>query len=136
MSLFSKKDLFLHFGSLHNPDFIAGSESWLSSSVLNSEIFPPNFTIFRKDRDGGHGGVFIARKSDIQCKHLEIDTECELVACEIELPSGPPLVIVSVYQPPYNNLDYMDNLTDTINCIANDHKIPQYGLLVTLTYQT
>ena len=63
--------------------------------------------------------------------HLEIDTECELVACEIELPSGPLLVIVSVYQPPYNNLDYMDNLTPSI-VLQTIIKIPQYGLLVTL----
>ena len=105
---------------LYNLDFIAGSKLWLSSSELNSEI--PNFTIFRKNRDGGNGGVFIACKSNIQCKHLEIDTECKLGTCEIELPSGLPLVTVSVYWRPYKNLDYMDNLTDTINCIANDHK--------------
>ena len=59
-SLFSKKDSFSHFVSEHNPDFIIGSESWLSNSILNNEVFPPDYTIFRKDRDSGYGGVFKA----------------------------------------------------------------------------
>ena len=91
-SLLSKKDLFFYFVSNHNPDFVVGSESWLTHSILNSEVFPSNFTVFRKDQDGGHGGVFIACRSSIECKSIEIDTECELVACEVVQSSGPSLV--------------------------------------------
>ena len=47
-SLLSKKDLFSYFVSNHNPDFVVGSESWLSHSILNSKVFPSNFTVFRK----------------------------------------------------------------------------------------
>ena len=90
--------------------------------MLNSEVFPSNFAVFRKDRDGGHGGVFIACRSSIECKSIEIDTECELVACEVVQSSGPSLVIVSVYQPPYNDLVYMKNLIDSVNCIVDKYK--------------
>ena len=70
-SLLSKKDLFSYFVSNRNPDFVVGSESWLSHSIINSEVFPSNFTVFRKDQDGGHGRVFIACRSSIECKSIE-----------------------------------------------------------------
>ena len=73
-SLLPKKSYFV---SNHNPDFVVASESWLSHSILNSEVFSSNFTVFRKDRNGGHDGVFIAYRSSIECKSIEIDTECE-----------------------------------------------------------
>ena len=114
--------LFSYFVSNHNPDFVVGSESWLSHPVLNSEVFPSNFTVFRKDRDGGHGGVFIACRSSIECKSIETDTECELVAFEVVQSSSSSLVIVSVYRPPYNDLVYMENLIDSINCIVDKYK--------------
>ena len=90
--------------------------------MLNNEVFPPNCTIFRKDRDSGYGGVFIACRSNIQCKPIEIVTECELVACEVQSPQGPPLVIISVYRPPYNDLEYTENLTDSNNFIVSNYK--------------
>ena len=101
------------------------SESWLSHSVSNSEVFPSNFTVFRKDQDGGHGGVFIACRSSIECKSIEIDTECELVVCEVMQCSGPSLVTVSVYWPPCNDLDHLvciENLIVSINCIVDKYK--------------
>ena len=46
--------------SLHKPDFICGTESWLNSSIKNGEIFPTSFNVFRKDRETSTigGGVF------------------------------------------------------------------------------
>ena len=32
------------------PDLIFGCESWLSPAVHNTEVFPPNFVIYRRDR--------------------------------------------------------------------------------------
>ena len=101
-SLFSKKDSIAYLVSEHKPDFIMGSESWLTNSILNNAVFPPNFTIFRKDKVSEYGAVFIACKSTVQCKPIKVITECELVACEVQVSHGPPLVIISVYRPPYN----------------------------------
>ena len=94
----SQKDIFSYFASDHNPDFIIGSESWLTDSILNSEVFAPNYTVFRRDRSSGHGGgVFLACKQKINCKPIDFDTECELVACEIELLNSSPLIIVALH---------------------------------------
>ena len=32
--------------SLHKPDFICGTESWLNSSIKNGDIFPTSFNVF------------------------------------------------------------------------------------------
>lgn len=42
------------------PDIIVGTESWLRPDIMNSEIFPSNYTVYRRDRDTSGGGVFIA----------------------------------------------------------------------------
>ena len=47
----------------YNADIIIGSESHLDQSFLSSEILPSNYTIFRKDRTLGGGGVFIGIKN-------------------------------------------------------------------------
>ena len=124
-SLFPKKDIFSYFTSDYNPKFIIGSESWLTDSILNSEVFPPNYTVFRRDRPSGHGGgVFLACKQKIDCKQIDFDTECELVACEIELPNSSPLIIVALYQPPYNDAEYMEKLCNSLNHIITITSYP------------
>ncbi|EEC18664.1 hypothetical protein IscW_ISCW013877, partial [Ixodes scapularis] len=41
------------------PDIIAVTETWLSDSILDCEITPPNYTILRKDRGSRGGGAAI-----------------------------------------------------------------------------
>ena len=43
----------------HNVGIIIGCESHIDQSFPSSEIFPPNFTIYRKDRSVGGGSVFL-----------------------------------------------------------------------------
>ena len=118
-----------YFISTHNPDFIIGSESWLTDSVSNSEVFPPDYSVFRRDRPGGRGGgVFLASKNTIACKHIELDTDCEVVACEIELPNHSPLIIAALYRPPYNDTEYMENLCDSLNRIITKYNNPTVWL--------
>ena len=41
-------------------DIVLGTESWLKSHHLSTEIFPTGFKVFRKDRERQTGGgVFI-----------------------------------------------------------------------------
>jgi hypothetical protein len=56
--------------SAPTPEIIIGTETWLNDSVHNSEIFPPNYNIYRRDRRDGFGGVLIAVKADIVNDHL------------------------------------------------------------------
>ena len=85
--------------NLHNPDFVLGTESKLGSDISIYSIFPPNYTIFRKDRNrfGGGGGVFQAIKSDLACVE-EFDfavDDCEIIWTSLKLANCKTLHLLS-----------------------------------------
>ena len=43
----------------HSPDVIVGCESHLDSTYTSSEVFPSGYTVIRRDRSLGGGGVFL-----------------------------------------------------------------------------
>ena len=61
----------------HKPDIILGSESWLTADISSSEIFPPNYNVFQKDRINRPGrGVFIACRNNITCEEIDYTNNC------------------------------------------------------------
>ena len=59
-------------------DINVGTESWLRPNIMNSEIFPSNYTVYRCDRDTSGSGVFIAVIDEILSicqQHLETSFE-------------------------------------------------------------
>ena len=75
-------------------DVIIGTESWLTSDIPDSEICPPGYTMFRKDRvNRTGGGVFI-----MYVNHLT-DTRCfmmEMVWAQLQVVD---LQFCSLYRP-------------------------------------
>ena len=51
----AKKASFHNFLAEHNPDIIAGCESWLTSPIKSAEVFPGNLKIYRQDRSDAYG---------------------------------------------------------------------------------
>ena len=84
------------------PDIILGNESWLTPEIKNSEIFPDSFDAIRKDRVGdAHGGVFIAFRRDLLCTETpELDTDCEIIWCKLNIIVCRTLYLGSFYRPP------------------------------------
>ena len=78
-SIKSKKASFENLLSSHDPDFFVGTESWLSPEITNNEIFPSCYTIYRRDRPDGYGGVFFGCHSSYTCTHIDIQTTCDIV---------------------------------------------------------
>ena len=76
-SIKNKKAETLNIIDSYNPEIIIGTETWLNDSVHNSEIFPPNYNIYRRDRRDGFGGVLIAVKADIVSDHLDVEINTE-----------------------------------------------------------
>ena len=59
---------------------------WIDNSIKDSQIFPRGYTIFRNDRNLSGGGVLIAVKNTyIATATPELQTECEIVWCRLEL---------------------------------------------------
>ena len=53
--------------SLHQPDVLALSETWLDSSIDDKEISFPSFVLFRSDRNRCGGGVAIYCADHLRC---------------------------------------------------------------------
>ena len=51
----------------HSPDIVIGTETHIDDSVNSSELFPPGYSVVRKDRDFGRkkGGVILGFKDDL-----------------------------------------------------------------------
>ena len=118
---FSKKASFVNFISDHSPNIVVGCESWLSPSISNSEIFSAGYTVCRKDRGDGYGGVFIACQNVIVISKLNLDTNAKAVSCRVDQYESQPVIICSLYHSPNNGLIYMKALFDTLANIADNY---------------
>lgn len=92
------------------PDIIIGCETWLKPEIHNSEIMPPNYTLYRNDRKNGYEGVLIGVRSDIISSEYVNSKNIELVAVKVQLSKQKPLIVGSYYRPP-NRTDneYVNN---------------------------
>ena len=84
------------------PDIILGNESWLTPEIINSEFFPDSFDAIREDGVGvAHGGVFIAFRRDLLFTETpELDTDCEIIWCKLNIIGCRTLYLGSFYRPP------------------------------------
>lgn len=67
----------------YEPDIAAITETWLSADISSDEIFPPNYSVIRKDRPSRGGGVAILIKKPIQFVVLPNCDGTEAVFCNI-----------------------------------------------------
>ena len=86
-----------------------GPQSWLTSDVKPTEVFPLSYKFYRKDRSNGHGGggVFLTISSIYESKEpeeLQADKDCELIWAKVKVWGGAKdLYIGSCYKPPDNH---------------------------------
>ena len=73
-SIMNKIPSLLHLIETTKPDVIFGSETWLSSVVRSSEIFPANFNIYRHDRSDGYGGALIAVSYSLISSEIQLES--------------------------------------------------------------
>jgi hypothetical protein len=86
------------------PDVIMGTETWLDPTITDSQIFPPNYKVFRKDRNLNGGGVLIAVKTDYLCDPItDLDTDCEIVWSKLQLVGLNDLYLCTYYNPKTSN---------------------------------
>ena len=86
-SIVAKKASFHNFLTEHNPDIIAGCESWLTPSIKSAEIFPNNLKIYRRDRSDGYGGVFVACQETLITDEVVHKVNVEAVICTHKTPT-------------------------------------------------
>lgn len=102
-------------------DFIVLTETFLTSSVANSELFPPQYKVLRKDRTGdvGWGGVLIAATDKYSITNVtDIDglSDDKEVLIATVCHKNIKFIVCVVYLPPnYNDVQYLNVIT----CLEN-----------------
>ena len=119
-SLVAKKASFLNLLNSRHPDIVFGCESWLNASISNSELFPPNYTVYRRDLADGYGGVFLACHDNLITHEVTLtDTNCELIVCQVQFSNQCTLLACSIYRPPSSDELYLENLCQQLTNIRS-----------------
>ena len=84
-SILSKLDELSAICSIHSPDIICIVESWLSPDIPNSELFLPNYSTFRCDRNRRGGGILIYTKCSLCVTEIQLITNLEFILLSIKL---------------------------------------------------
>jgi hypothetical protein len=103
----SKIDCFYSYISDCECDLIGLTETWIQSDVSDSELFPGEYQVFRKDRDlegTGYttgGGVLVACKNIFKCTVVDTSYFCnnfpsiDLLICKCVIQHNMFFVIVT-----------------------------------------
>lgn len=99
-----------------------GTESWLSESVLDSEVFPGGFSVYRKDRHAHGGGVFLLIDAGWASSQLLVPyNNTESIWCRVQLSKGGTIVLGTYYRPP--NMNDIDELSHILSSIPDSSVI-------------
>lgn len=105
--------------TLDEYDIVVITESWLKPSVFNSELFPSEFTVFRRDRDFelagkcNGGGVLLAIKNCYRCQEVNLnfnESDIDILCVKITTSKSMSLYIFTVYISPNCSLLSLENL--------------------------
>ena len=105
-----------------------GCETWLSPSILNSEVLPNNYLVYRNDRIDGYGGVLVGIRDDFISESLHLNTTAEFTAVKVTLVGEAPLIICSAYRPTNRDPDYLKSLCNVIELV--NHTYPRSTIWV------
>ena len=70
----------------YKPDIIFGCESKLDCEVPTYSVFPPSYSVLRKDRNRNGGAVFVVIKSEFVCKEKPtFGRDCEIIWSTVKI---------------------------------------------------
>ena len=137
----------------HKPDIVVINESWLKSSILNSEILPENsYKIIRCDRSGKThpwdpsqpkkfrkhgGGVFIAHRKDIGIESTEVGlvkVQAEILTVNFKLPSGKCFSLSTFYRVGTLGTENFDLVKNYLITLASKKKLNKHLLIGDLNF--
>lgn len=112
----------------HTIDCIVLTETWLNETILDNEIVPSNYNLFRKDRDpirsgkSRGGGVAVLVKSEFpsfRCQNLE--SQHEQLIVKIQINRNTTIALCALYIPPASNNAVYDESLGCLEKLANDY---------------
>lgn len=107
----TKANEFFSNVALTDASIIVLTETWLCSDISSSDYFPPNFTVFRRDREFSAtkktgGGVLIAIDTSLMCvRRPDLETSFESVWVELQCVNSERILLGAYYLPPDTSPD-------------------------------
>ncbi|KAH9636137.1 hypothetical protein HF086_007089, partial [Spodoptera exigua] len=117
----TKTVTFYNSVSASSSDLVILTETFLNSSVHDAELFPPEYIVLRRDRQGdvGWGGVLLAVKSSYSVQRItnidQLTDDKEILFATISSKNIKFLVCVVYLPPNYCDKQYLD----VLSCIEN-----------------
>ena len=106
---------------------------------MSSEVIPPNYVAYRKDRTDGYGGVMIVIKSDLiseEITNIRSKAQTEALFVKILLLEKQTLIVGGIYRPPNNAIAYATELTNYYLLYRRNSQRLSNGFVGILTFQT
>lgn len=97
-------------------DIVCLSESWLTKSINDCELFPKSFTVYRRDRCSRGGGVLIAVSEKFPSRLISSSSSIEMIVVEIHLP--PPIIVCCIYIPPASLESYLQDVLHSLHSLT------------------
>ena len=102
----------------HSYDIICVTETWLSSDILDHELYLPRYSIMHRDRSRHGGGVAIYISNSLPFNTLQtLNPQIELLFVELSI-NNHPFTVGVFYRPPDANDDCLLNLYDCIRSVS------------------
>ena len=129
--------------SQNKPDVVILNETWLKSTILNSEIFSDVYDVFRLDRSPkshppdpldpkkfrrNGGGVLIAINNNlsVQSKMIPVKCSAELLAVELTLPDRTKIIITTCYRVGTLGLANCNEIMQTLNKLCRKKMLRKF----------
>ena len=120
-SLIPKLDELRAICQANKPDTVCIVETWLSTDIFDSELFIPNYTIVRHDRNRHGGGVALYVNDSVLCKTIvcgPADLELLIVSlCKANF----KLCLGVFYRPPSSHPHIFDSLCEALLTVDTSH---------------
>lgn len=122
-SILAKNHLTAKLMADTKPNIIIGTETWLTATHNTGEILiSDSYNIERRDREtDAHGGVLIAAKKNLTISmEYELETDCEILWCRLQIAGRKTLHIGAYYRPHEHDEKSCAELERSLSLI-NDH---------------
>ena len=128
----------------NKPDVVILNETWLKKSILDPEILPDNYKIFRLDRSQkthpwdpmqpkkfqkNGGGVLIGHRNDLDVASNKINianVQAELLSVTFRLPSGKKLCISTFYRVGTLGIENFNEISNHFKLLAFKNRIDKH----------
>ena len=102
----------------HKFDFIIGTELHLDDSILNAEVFPSHYTVYRRDINR-YGGVFILAKHNMLSSFLQSSSSVKLIWVDTHLKRTQDIVLGCLYCPPIVHISMLEHLQNSLHKVKS-----------------